>query len=84
MRHVKLLRAMNRALSSHCQVSALSEEWTSSYASLVGKVKRVWVVDVATDGKHLVGHTKNYVQVIVCVGGEDNGRAYGGRGDPCH
>ena len=24
---------------------------------------RVWVVDIATDGHHLVGHTKNYVQV---------------------
>jgi len=45
------------------QVSALTEEWTSSYEHLVGSVKRVWVVDTAADGYHLVGHTKSYVQV---------------------
>ena len=45
------------------QVSALAEEWTSSYEHLIGTLKRVWVVDVATDGHHLVGHTKSYVQV---------------------
>ena len=59
------------------QVSALAEEWTSSYKHLIGTLKRVWVVDLATDGHHLVGHTKSYVQV-----GESgrNSRGAGGRG----
>ena len=56
----------------------MTEEWTSSYEHLVGSVKRVWVVDTAADGYHLVGHTKSYVQVCVCGGGVQ--RLVGARG----
>ena len=45
------------------EVSSLVDTWTGSYEQLVGAVQRVWVVDVAADGRHLVGHTKSYVQV---------------------
>eukprot|EP00033_Pygsuia_biforma_P001909 GCRY01002130.1.p1 GENE.GCRY01002130.1~~GCRY01002130.1.p1 ORF type:complete len:471 (+),score=111.85 GCRY01002130.1:180-1592(+) len=41
------------------------------FKSLVDSTEMVWVAERATDGKHLVGHTKNYVQVLVdpeCVG----------------
>ena len=53
------------------EVSSLVDTWTGSYDQLVGAVQRVWVVDVAADGRHLVGHTKGYVQVG--PGGWDTG-----------
>ncbi|KAG5016608.1 hypothetical protein JHK82_022254 [Glycine max] len=30
-----------------------------------GKVERIWITDIASDGVHLVGHTKGYIQVLV-------------------
>ncbi|XP_058194906.1 uncharacterized protein LOC131311453 isoform X2 [Rhododendron vialii] len=35
------------------------------YNGMEGKVERIWITEIATDGKHLVGHTKGYVQVLV-------------------
>eukprot|EP01006_Ploeotia_vitrea_P013386 TRINITY_DN35065_c0_g1_i1.p1 TRINITY_DN35065_c0_g1~~TRINITY_DN35065_c0_g1_i1.p1 ORF type:complete len:545 (+),score=55.37 TRINITY_DN35065_c0_g1_i1:45-1679(+) len=35
------------------------------YDHMVGTVQRVWITEHAHDGFHLVGHTKNYVQVLV-------------------
>ncbi|KAJ1388575.1 TRAM domain [Sesbania bispinosa] len=35
------------------------------YSGMEGKVERIWITDVATDGVHLVGHTKGYIQVLV-------------------
>ncbi|KAH7316064.1 hypothetical protein KP509_21G077000 [Ceratopteris richardii] len=37
----------------------------SPYHDLEGKVVKALVTDVATDGVHLVGHTKSYVQVLL-------------------
>lgn len=28
-------------------------------------MSRVWITETATDGHHLVGHTKEYVQVLI-------------------
>jgi hypothetical protein len=52
-----------RGIEIVLQVSALVEEWQSCYSSLVGTAVKVCVVDVASDGFHLVGHTPSYVQV---------------------
>lgn len=41
------------------------ESWTDCYSALVGTEQRVWVVDRATDGQRLVGHTKSYCQVLL-------------------
>lgn len=35
------------------------------YSGMEGKEQRVWVTDVASDGVHLVGHNKSYVQVLL-------------------
>lgn len=35
------------------------------YDGMEGRVERIWITEIATDGIHLVGHTKGYVQVLV-------------------
>ncbi|CAN6487070.1 unnamed protein product [Victoria cruziana] len=35
------------------------------YQGMEGRIERVWITETATDGLHLVGHTKGYVQVLV-------------------
>uniref|UniRef100_A0A0A9EX89 Threonylcarbamoyladenosine tRNA methylthiotransferase n=1 Tax=Arundo donax TaxID=35708 RepID=A0A0A9EX89_ARUDO len=35
------------------------------YQGMEGKVERIWITEIATDGVHLVGHTKGYIQVLV-------------------
>ncbi|CAK7344837.1 unnamed protein product [Dovyalis caffra] len=35
------------------------------YNGMEGRVERIWITDIATDGIHLVGHTKSYVQVLI-------------------
>ncbi|XP_061362854.1 uncharacterized protein LOC133306538 isoform X2 [Gastrolobium bilobum] len=35
------------------------------YSGMEGKVERIWITDFASDGVHLVGHTKGYIQVLV-------------------
>ncbi|KAL0360042.1 UNVERIFIED_CONTAM: Threonylcarbamoyladenosine tRNA methylthiotransferase [Sesamum radiatum] len=35
------------------------------YVGMEGKIERIWITDIATDGSHLVGHTKGYIQVLV-------------------
>ncbi|KAG8082051.1 hypothetical protein GUJ93_ZPchr0014g47254 [Zizania palustris] len=37
----------------------------SPYKGMEGKVERIWITEIATDGVHLVGHTKGYIQVLV-------------------
>ncbi|EES12187.1 threonylcarbamoyladenosine tRNA methylthiotransferase [Sorghum bicolor] len=40
-------------------------ELFSPYQGMEGKVERIWITEIATDGVHLVGHTKGYIQVLV-------------------
>ncbi|KAF3780916.1 Threonylcarbamoyladenosine tRNA methylthiotransferase [Nymphaea thermarum] len=35
------------------------------YRGMEGRIERIWVTETATDGLHLVGHTKGYVQVLI-------------------
>ncbi|KAK7258260.1 hypothetical protein RIF29_32839 [Crotalaria pallida] len=35
------------------------------YNGMEGKVERIWITDIASDGVHLVGHTKGYIQVLI-------------------
>ncbi|MED6136802.1 hypothetical protein PIB30_059175 [Stylosanthes scabra] len=35
------------------------------YTGMKDKVERIWMTDIASDGVHLVGHTKGYIQVLV-------------------
>lgn len=35
------------------------------YQGLEGQVETIWITEYATDGIHLVGHTKGYMQVLV-------------------
>ncbi|KAB1204815.1 Threonylcarbamoyladenosine tRNA methylthiotransferase [Morella rubra] len=35
------------------------------YDGMEGRLERIWITEPATDGIHLVGHTKGYVQVLV-------------------
>ncbi len=45
------------------EVSALAESFTDCYQHLVNTEQRVCIVEVAADGRSLVGHTKTYAQV---------------------
>ncbi|KAL5558273.1 hypothetical protein UlMin_034484 [Ulmus minor] len=40
-------------------------EALTPYNGMEGRVERIWITEFATDGVHLVGHTKGYVQVLV-------------------
>ncbi|KAH0469512.1 hypothetical protein IEQ34_001070 [Dendrobium chrysotoxum] len=53
------------------QVKNRSRELTSIFESfnpyneMEGQIVRIWITEIASDGIHLVGHTKGYVQVLV-------------------
>ncbi|KAH0777799.1 hypothetical protein KY290_009210 [Solanum tuberosum] len=46
------------------ELTAVFESFTP-YTGVEGKVERIWITDIASDGIHLVGHTKGYIQVLV-------------------
>ncbi|KAG5520387.1 hypothetical protein RHGRI_033085 [Rhododendron griersonianum] len=46
------------------ELTSVFESFTP-YNGMEGKVERIWITEIATDGNHLVGHTKGYVQVLV-------------------
>eukprot|EP00898_Chlorokybus_atmophyticus_P006186 jgi/Chlat1/6569/Chrsp45S06035 len=46
------------------ELTALFESF-APYQGLEGRTERVWVTEVASDGTSLVGHTKNYTQVLL-------------------
>ncbi|XP_074574562.1 uncharacterized protein LOC141831010 [Curcuma longa] len=37
----------------------------SPYQGMAGQTLRIWITEIASDGVHLVGHTKEYIQVLV-------------------
>lgn len=47
------------------EITALVDSWSDSHVALVGTLQKCTVVDVAADGKLLVGHTKGYIQVLL-------------------
>lgn len=47
------------------EVTALVEGWVDVHKHLIGTVQKCCVVDVAADSVHLVGHTKEYTQVLL-------------------
>ncbi|KAK9111769.1 hypothetical protein Scep_019288 [Stephania cephalantha] len=48
------------------ELTAVFESFTP-YDRMEGQVVRIWITEIATDGVHLVGHTKGYVQVLVAA-----------------
>ncbi|KDP35108.1 hypothetical protein JCGZ_10950 [Jatropha curcas] len=48
------------------ELTSVFEAFTP-YDGMEGTVERIWINDIATDGIHLVGHTKGYVQVLVAA-----------------
>ncbi|KAK4391256.1 Threonylcarbamoyladenosine tRNA methylthiotransferase [Sesamum angolense] len=46
------------------ELTTVFESFTP-YVEMEGKIERIWITDIATDGSHLVGHTKGYIQVLV-------------------
>ncbi|XP_075495659.1 uncharacterized protein LOC142532973 [Primulina tabacum] len=46
------------------ELTTIFESFTP-YVIMEGKIEQIWITDVATDGIHLVGHTKGYIQVLV-------------------
>ncbi|OIT28357.1 PREDICTED: threonylcarbamoyladenosine tRNA methylthiotransferase [Nicotiana attenuata] len=46
------------------ELTTVFESFTP-YTGMEGKVERIWITDIASDGIHLVGHTKGYIQVLV-------------------
>ncbi|KAL1214489.1 CDK5RAP1-like protein [Cardamine amara subsp. amara] len=56
--HSKIVKQRSRELTSVFEAFA-------PYTGMEGKEERIWITEVATDGIHLVGHTKGYIQVLV-------------------
>lgn len=46
------------------ELTSVFESFTP-YIGMEGREERIWITEIATDGIHLVGHTKGYVQVLV-------------------
>ncbi|XWS15383.1 hypothetical protein CRYUN_Cryun35bG0091700 [Craigia yunnanensis] len=46
------------------ELTSVFEAFTP-YKGMEGRVERIWITEIATDGIHLVGHTKGYVQVLI-------------------
>ncbi|XP_074273336.1 uncharacterized protein LOC141596953 [Silene latifolia] len=46
------------------ELTTVFESFTP-YNGMEGQIERIWITDVASDGIHLVGHTKGYIQVLV-------------------
>ncbi|XP_010244836.1 PREDICTED: threonylcarbamoyladenosine tRNA methylthiotransferase isoform X1 [Nelumbo nucifera] len=46
------------------ELTSIFESFTP-YQGMEGQVEKIWITEIATDGIHLVGHTKGYVQVLV-------------------
>ncbi|OAY23750.1 threonylcarbamoyladenosine tRNA methylthiotransferase [Manihot esculenta] len=46
------------------ELTSVFEAFTP-YNGMEGRVERIWITEIATDGIHLVGHTKAYIQVLV-------------------
>ncbi|KAJ8769904.1 hypothetical protein K2173_008986 [Erythroxylum novogranatense] len=46
------------------ELTSVFEAFTP-YTHMNGRVERIWITEIATDGIHLVGHTKGYIQVLV-------------------
>ncbi|KAH9623596.1 hypothetical protein KSS87_019045 [Heliosperma pusillum] len=46
------------------ELTSVFESFTP-YNGMEGQMERIWITDVASDGIHLVGHTKGYIQVLV-------------------
>ena len=57
---VQIPRSIVKARSR--RLTILVDSFTDSHESLVGTTQSVCITDTATDGHHLVGHTKNYSQ----------------------
>ncbi|KAK6937996.1 Methylthiotransferase, N-terminal [Dillenia turbinata] len=50
------------------ELTSVFESFTP-YNGMEGRVERIWITEIATDGVHLVGHTKGYVQVLIVAPG---------------
>lgn len=46
------------------ELTAVFESF-APYDGMTGQTVRIWITDIASDGVHLVGHTKGYIQVLV-------------------
>ncbi|XP_026388419.1 threonylcarbamoyladenosine tRNA methylthiotransferase-like [Papaver somniferum] len=46
------------------ELTSVFESFTP-YQGMEGQIERIWITEIATDGVHLVGHTKGYIQVLV-------------------
>ncbi|XP_030526002.1 threonylcarbamoyladenosine tRNA methylthiotransferase isoform X2 [Rhodamnia argentea] len=46
------------------ELTSVFEAFTP-YSGMEGRLERIWITEIATDGIHLVGHTKGYIQVLV-------------------
>ncbi|XVF73986.1 hypothetical protein PTKIN_Ptkin13bG0025700 [Pterospermum kingtungense] len=46
------------------ELTSVFEAFTP-HNGMEGRVEKIWITEIATDGIHLVGHTKGYVQVLI-------------------
>ncbi|KAI0528562.1 hypothetical protein KFK09_001104 [Dendrobium nobile] len=60
MKKVPSTRVKNRSR----ELTSIFESF-NPYNEMEGQIVRIWITEIASDGIHLVGHTKGYVQVLV-------------------
>lgn len=61
----RMPRVLSKAVKERSRALTALHESYRPLDALVGQTVRAWFVDVAADGRKLVGHTKNYSQVLV-------------------
>ncbi|KAJ9451825.1 Threonylcarbamoyladenosine tRNA methylthiotransferase [Diplonema papillatum] len=61
---MKQLRSQDKKDRSR-RLTQVFESYSNHTHSIVGTLQRVWITEKAHDKKHLVGHTKCYVQVLI-------------------
>lgn len=61
----RMPRVPTKAVKERSRALTALHEQFDPLSALVGRTVRAWFVDVAADGRKLVGHTKNYSQVLV-------------------
>ncbi|XP_042390029.1 threonylcarbamoyladenosine tRNA methylthiotransferase-like [Zingiber officinale] len=61
----RMKKVPSTVVKNHSRELTSVFESFSPYQGMTGQTLRIWITEIATDGVHLVGHTKEYIQVLV-------------------
>ncbi|CAA7052403.1 unnamed protein product [Microthlaspi erraticum] len=61
----KMKKVQSKVVKQRSRELTCVFEAFAPYTGMEGREERIWITEIATDGVHLVGHTKGYIQVLV-------------------